>query len=118
MRKIVTLLPVLVLLCASAFGQNRPITGQVTDENGNPVPFASIKIKNTNTGTSANAIGEFTINAKTGDVLTITAVNFKPREVSVTAASSVSASLTKSTDVIDEVVVTAQGIRKKPREIG
>ena len=118
MRKILALLAVLVLYCIPAWAQTRAITGQVRDDNGNPVPFASIKIKNTNLGTSANIRGEFTINAKTGDVLVISAVNFTDREVAVTSDASVSVNLAKADDVIDEVIVTAQGIRKRPRELG
>jgi TonB-linked SusC/RagA family outer membrane protein len=118
MRKILALLAVLVLYCIPAWAQTRAITGQVRDDNGNPVPFASVKIKNTNLGTSANIRGEFTINAKTGDVLVISAVNYTDREVAVTSDASVSVSLVKADDVIDEVIVTAQGIRKRPRELG
>ena len=45
MRKILSLLAVLMLYCALAYSQTRPISGQVRDDEGNPIPFASIKIK-------------------------------------------------------------------------
>src|SRR3954468_7857265 len=107
MRKILSLLAVLVLYCALAFGQNRAISGQVRDENGSPIPFASVKIKGTNSGTSANSNGEFTLNAKTGDVLVVSAVNFGSKEVKVSSENSVSVGLSKTEEVIDEVIVTA-----------
>ena len=58
----------LMLFSVLAIAQTRPIAGRVLDEKGQPVAGASIAIKGTNTGTAANASGDFTINAKTGDV--------------------------------------------------
>ena len=117
MRKF-TLLAALMLFAALAFCQSRSIKGQVLDEKGIPVPFATVKIKGGNAGTSADANGKFTINAKTGDVLIISAINFSAVERTVDETSTVNASLKSIAGVIEEVVVTAQGIRKKPREIG
>src|SRR5689334_18841834 len=105
MRKIVSLLTVLVLLCTYSFAQNRTVTGTVRDDKGSPIPFASIKIKNTNSGTSADANGDFSISAKTGDVLVISAVSYGQKEVTVTSASTVSVGLTKGNEMIDEVIV-------------
>jgi TonB-linked SusC/RagA family outer membrane protein len=117
MRKL-TLLAVLMLCTVLAFSQSRSITGKVRDEKGNPIPFATIKIKGSKAGTSANANGDFTINVKTGDVLVISAINFAAQERPIGSESSLEVSLQNSAGVIEEVVVTAQGIRKKPREIG
>jgi TonB-linked SusC/RagA family outer membrane protein len=117
MRKF-TLLAVLMVCTALAFAQSRSITGQILDENGTPVPFATIKIKGTTVGTSADANGKFTVQAKTGDILVASAINFSSVEKAVDVGLTLNFSLQSSTGVIEEVVVTAQGIRKKPREIG
>src|SRR5687768_2218771 len=114
MRKFLTLLAVLMLYVL-AYAQTRPIKGQVRDENGNVVPFATVKIKGTNAGTSADANGSFTINAKEGDVLQVSAVNFAGRDVTVSSSESVTVALGKADGMIDEVVVTAQGIRRRPK---
>jgi len=118
MRKILPLLAVLMLFCALAYSQTRAVSGQVKDDEGNPVPFASVKIKGTNTGTSADANGNFTITSKTGDVLVISAVNYSERQYRVESSSTVFVSLAKGSSLIDEVVVTAQGIRRRPKELG
>lgn len=108
----------LLVLQAFVLAQTRTITGQVKDEKGSPVSFASVKVKGTNSGTSADAQGVFSISAKTGDVLVISAVDFAEKQVTVGTSESVSVSLAKSDRMIDEVVVTAQGIRRKPKELG
>ena len=100
------------------FAQSRVITGRVTDEAGAGIAGASVVIKGTSTGVSADASGAFRINAKTGDVLVISATNYGQLEQRVGSGSNYTVSLTRSSALIDEVIVTAGGIRTKRREIG
>ncbi len=117
MRKILSLLAVLVLWSVLAFAQNRVITGQVKDDKGEPVPFASVTVKGTNRGTSTDANGNFRIEAASGEVLVISAVGSKEREVAVGSSTTYSVSLEKSGN-LQEVVVTALGVQKQPKELG
>ena len=117
MRKILSLLAVLVLWSVFAFAQNRVITGQVKDDKGDPIPFASVTIKGTNKGTTTDANGNFRIEAKSGDVLLISAVGSKEREVAVGSSNSYNVALDKSGN-LQEVVVTALGVTKQPKELG
>lgn len=107
----------MLLFCAVAFSQ-QSIRGRVTDESGKPVPYASIKIKGTNAGTAADADGNFSISVQRGAVLTVSAVNFGTKEVTVGNAAIVDVSLATAQGTIDEVVVTAQGIRRRAKELG
>src|SRR4051812_31407395 len=118
MRKFLALLAVLLLHCVLAYSQSRLISGLIKDDSGNPIPFATVRVKGKNTGTSADENGKFSINASTGDILLVSAVNFSSKEMKVDASSSMNFSLAKGTDLIDEVVVTAQGIRRRPKELG
>src|SRR5665213_1602657 len=49
-----------------AFSQQVTISGKITDENNKPIPFASVYIKNTTKGTSANSEGEYILQLKPG----------------------------------------------------
>lgn len=119
MRKIVSLLMVLMLSNVLAFSQSRVITGRVTGDDNQPVSGATVNVKGSTTTVSADANGDFRINAKTGDVLVITATNYGTKEARVGSGNSVSVSLTRESALIDEVVVsTALGVRKQPRELG
>lgn len=118
MRKLFTLLAVLLLYVATATAQSRTITGQVKDENGKPVPFATVQVKGDLTGVSADAQGNFKINAQTRDVLVVSAVNFSTKEIAVPATGSISVTIETIATTETEVVVTAQGIRRRPRELG
>lgn len=117
MRKILSLLAVLVLCSVFAFGQNRVITGQVKDDKGDPIPFASVAIKGSNKGTTTDVNGNFRIEGKTGDVLVISAVGLKEREVAVGSSNTYNVALEKSGN-LQEVVVTALGVQKQPKELG
>ena len=119
MRKFASLFTMLMLFTALAFGQNRTITGTVTDEAGTPVPSASVRIKNTNTGVAADNAGVFRIQAKTGDVLVITGANIDGAvEVTVGTDNTVSVQVKRKVTTETEVVVTALGIRRRPKEVG
>ena len=51
--------------------QNKTISGKITDVGGNPIPGATVVINNSNQGTFADALGQFTISAPETATLTI-----------------------------------------------
>ncbi|MDB5232504.1 MAG: outer membrane protein nutrient binding [Chitinophagaceae bacterium] len=106
MRKHFTLCVVLLLMAAQLFAQTRKITGKVTDEKGMPVEAASVQIKGTNSGVSADAQGNFSINAKSGDVLVFRATNFGTSEMKLGNQATVKASLVRGDGLMENVIVT------------
>jgi len=117
MSRILSLLTILLMYGAVAMAQTKTVTGTVIDEKGTPIPFASILIQGTSKGTTSNEQGRFTIDAQAGAVLVISATGMEAETITVKAASNYSVSLKKS-GILDEVVVTALGIRRKPKELG
>lgn len=118
MRKILSLLAVMLLTWSVATAQTREIQGRVTDEQGAAVEGASILIKGTTTGVAADAQGNFRISAKNGDVLVISATNFGTREYTISQSTTrVDIKLARGTAVIDEVVVTALGQRRTRNQV-
>ncbi|MBD0278778.1 MAG: TonB-dependent receptor plug domain-containing protein, partial [Flavisolibacter sp.] len=109
MRKIASLLTMLMLLCILAFSQTRTVTGTVRDQNGNPIPFATIAIKGTTTAVAADQNGAFSIQVAPNQRLVITAANFQGTEI---AATGTTVNATLSSQAMNEVVVTALGIRR------
>jgi len=119
MRKIAFLLSMLMLLCTFAFGQFRTVTGQVKDEKGDPVPFASVKLKGSKKGTAADASGMFTIevNRDGSSGLIVSSQGFEEKEVAVGSSNYVEVNL-KSTGQLKEVVVTtALGIKRSKNKL-
>ncbi|TMI74234.1 MAG: SusC/RagA family TonB-linked outer membrane protein [Bacteroidetes bacterium] len=116
MRKSASLTAVLLLLCAIAFAQTRTISGQVKDIKGDPVPFANISIKGTNTGVSADISGNFKIDARTGQVLVVSSTSFAEQEVTVGDSPTLTITLQPQGN-LQEVVVTALGIRRTRNQL-
>jgi len=118
MRKCLSLLAVLVLSASLAFSQTKPITGKLTDAQGQPVPFLTVKVKGSRTGVSADADGNYTIKAKAGDILVISGTGVTTQEVTVTEAPTMDVQVTRATTAMTEVVVTALGIQRQAKELG
>ena len=77
MRKTLSLLTMLILSSALAWSQTKTVTGQVTDEKNNPVPFASIREKTTTTGVAADQEGNFSISVGAQATLVVSAAGFE-----------------------------------------
>ncbi len=120
MRKFVTALLVLLFLQFSqtALAQEQTITGTVLSEDNTPIDGASVLIKGKTSGTQTRTGGKFTITASPGDVLTVSAVGFKNREIKVGNSSTISTTLERKEGELGEVVVTALGIKKEQRSLG
>jgi TonB-linked SusC/RagA family outer membrane protein len=98
------------------FAQEKTISGVVSDENSMPLPTATVLVKGTANGTSTDFDGNYSITANTGDVLVFSYVGYADQEVTVGASNNISVSLQLDSQ-LDEVVVTALGIKKKKDEI-
>ncbi|MBC7874013.1 MAG: TonB-dependent receptor plug domain-containing protein, partial [Ferruginibacter sp.] len=118
MRKFASLFTMLMLFAALAFGQNRTISGSVTDEKGDALPGASVTIKGTRTGVSADNTGQFRILAKTGDILVASGAGLEPTEATVGTGSTITISVKRLVLTGTEVVVTALGQTRQPKELG
>ena len=108
----------LAMFCVTSFAQNKQVTGKVVDDKGGPVSGASVIIKGTSRGVPANADGVFTITAKPGEVLVVSATNFTNTEVRVGNQSNMMVTLKPGSNVMEEVVITALGQSSKKAKVG
>jgi len=117
MRKLTLLFLSTCLFCALQTWAQNSVTGQVTDANGLPIPGATIKIKNSKSGTTTAADGSFKLNVPANGVLVISGVGFQTVETAV-SGSTVNISLKQSDQSLSEVVVTALGIKREKKALG
>jgi TonB-linked SusC/RagA family outer membrane protein len=118
MRKIVSLLTLLLLFTITAWCQGK-ISGTVRDQNGDIVPFATINVKGTKVSVAADANANFSIPAKSGDVLTISAVGVQTTQVTVGNSPTISVVMTRTTgNITDVVVTTALGVQRQAKSLG
>ena len=108
----------LVLCSILAFAQTKVVSGRVTDEQGQPVPFASVRVKSSKQGVSADADGNYSIRVKPGDVLVISGTGIAQKEATVGDAATLNVTVSRSSANLTEVVVTSLGIKKEARSLG
>ncbi|MBS1666979.1 MAG: SusC/RagA family TonB-linked outer membrane protein [Bacteroidetes bacterium] len=85
------------------------VKGKVTDEKGEPLVGASVTVKGTNKGTTADAQGEFKIQANKGDVLVVSFLGYNSSEIIVTSQTNIKVSLQPHIKEADQVVVVGYG---------
>jgi TonB-linked SusC/RagA family outer membrane protein len=118
MRKFASLLTMLMLLSALAFGQTRTVTGQIRDDKGDPIPFATVQETGTKNATKADGNGAFIIKIKSGSSLTVTAAGHESKTVTPGTGSLTVVLAVKAGENVEVVVTTALGIKKRPKEVG
>ena len=98
-----------------AFSQ-QSISGSVTDENGVPLPGATVVVAGSNIADVTDFDGNFTINATIGDTIEASYVGYSSNSQTVTSAT-LNFVLSQSTE-LDEVIITAQGVARKEKALG
>ncbi len=118
MRKFASLLAVLMLFNALAFGQTRTVSGQVRDDKNEGVPFATITETGSTNRAKADANGFFSIKIKGGSSITVTGAGFEAKTLTP-ASNSIQVTLASKDEQLKEVVVTtALGVKRRPKETG
>ncbi len=93
------------------------IHGHVKGPDGNPAAGVNVVLKKTGKGTVTDADGNFSINAKKGDVIVISGVGFTTEQF-VVGDGPIAVSLKEGSTQLEDVVVTALGIKKQARAVG
>ena len=114
--KLTSLLVCLMMLPMMAFAASK-VTGTVTDSNGDPLIGVSVIIKGTQMGTQTNIDGEYSINASSGDVLKFSYIGYTTQEIKVASATTINVTMQEDNKVLDEVVVTALGIKRSEKAL-
>ncbi|GAA4452081.1 SusC/RagA family TonB-linked outer membrane protein [Nibrella saemangeumensis] len=99
--------------------QDRTITGKVTSaEDGSAIPGASVVVKGTARGTNTDATGTYRIQASTGQTLTVSFIGTQSQNITVGNSDVVNVILRQEASTLNEVVVTALGVKKEKRQLG
>ncbi|MGK6351710.1 SusC/RagA family TonB-linked outer membrane protein [Parapedobacter sp. DT-150] len=93
------------------------INGTVTDASG-PVPGVTVSIPGTTRGTQTNAEGQYAIQASAGETLQFSIVGYQTQTISVGTSATINVTLEEDAGQLDEVVITAMGIQRAPKELG
>lgn len=108
------LMILLFLTSTSVFAQKVTITGTVTDENGSPLPGATVRVKGIAQGTTTGADGKYSVDVSSTNVtLVFSFVGYTAKEIPVQNQTSINVSLAPDILGLQEVVVVGYGTQKK-----
>ena len=111
---------VFALGISTMVAQTRTITGKITaSSDGTGIPGVNIQVKGSQKGTSSNASGTYSLEVSgASPVLSITSIGFDAQEIKVGNRNVVDVVMTSSTQELNEVVVTALGIKREEKSLG
>lgn len=121
MKRLCVFLACLVLVGINLVqAQTVRITGTVkSSEDGMPIPGVSVVVKGTTTGGTTNADGLYEINvAANAQTLVFSFVGMKTQEVAIGGRAVIDVTLESESLQVEELVVTAFGIKRNPKELG
>ncbi|SFS60402.1 SusC/RagA family TonB-linked outer membrane protein [Lutibacter maritimus] len=106
----------LALVVQISFAQGKTVTGKISDASG-PLPGVTVVVKGTKVGTQSDFDGNYSITANAGAVLQYSFIGMQTVEKTVGSSNVINVVMQESAEALEEVVVTALGIKRKPKEL-
>ena len=111
-----------ITLCLFFFGATflnaQTASGQLLDENGEPLIGANIIVQGTDVGTITDVDGKFSLPANAGDVLVVSYIGYLEQRITVEDGGMISVSMVPDAQALSEVVVVGYGTRKRSHNTG
>ena len=96
---------------------DKQIRGKVTDETGEPLIGVNIQVQGSASGVITDIEGQYSIEAPVGSTLNFTYIGYTPQNVKVTDRSVYNVTLATAVEQLNEVVVTALGIKREQKAL-
>ncbi len=119
MKKMLLFFVVFLAMMNMTYAQQQLVAGKVTGSDGAPLPLVTIQIKGTTKGTTTDANGNYKLSIDGNSaVLIFRSVGYQNKEVSATGGSALNVILLADNKNLEEVVVTALGIKREKKSLG
>ena len=100
-------------------GKERTVSGNVVDSKGEPLIGVSVLIKGTTSGSITDFDGNYKVSTnETNPIIVFSYIGYKSQEIPLNGQTSINVILQDDTQVIEEVVVTALGIKRERKALG
>ena len=119
MKMVIGFLGIFFITLAGQAQNKLIVSGVVTDmESGSLLPGVNVLVKNTQRGTMTDFDGKYTVEASVGEVLVFSYLGFNTLEIVVDQKTKINVAMTINNEQLDEVVITALGIKKEVKSLG
>ena len=100
-----------------AVAQSQTVSGTITEaETGMPLPGVTVMEKGTSNGTSTDFDGNFSLDVGDDATLVLSMIGYVTQEIPITGGD-INVEMTTDTEALDEVVVTALGIKRESKAL-
>jgi len=110
MKKIKNVLLVALFFVSALVIAQTTVSGTVVDENGEPLPGASVVEKGTSNGSATDFDGNFTLNVKTPSTLVVSFISYGSKNISVTEGGDLGKIKLFPDNVLDEIIIIGNGV--------
>jgi TonB-linked SusC/RagA family outer membrane protein len=119
-KKLLLVFIMFLVLFGNVFAQERNISGRITSAaDGSPLPGVNVVVAGTTSGTISDVNGKYSIKVPAGsNVLEFTFVGMKPYSATIGVSATIDVAMENSEAMLDEVVVTALGIKRQTKALG
>ena len=107
----------LIAIPVTLLAQNKTVTGTVTENNGNPIPGATITVKNSTQAVASDVNGKFTLRVAENATIIVSAIGYKTQTIDVAGNSTLQVKLAEDVSRLDEVVVTGLSTSVKRKNL-
>ena len=115
-KKICMAIGILASMLVAAHAQ-QTVTGIVTDANG-PIPGVTVAVQGSTRATQTDTDGHYAIQASQDETLVFSIIGYARQAIAVSGSATINVTLEEDAGQLDEVVVTALGIQRAPKELG
>ncbi|MEZ4810108.1 MAG: TonB-dependent receptor [Allomuricauda sp.] len=112
------LLYLFLLACGVMQAQNVTVSGVVSDDQGAPIPGATVFVQNTTNGTTTDFDGNYVITAPSNGVLEFRYLGFVTQTININGRTQINVSLSEDTQQLEEVVVIGYGTMERANVTG
>ncbi|HPM18540.1 MAG TPA: SusC/RagA family TonB-linked outer membrane protein, partial [Bacteroidales bacterium] len=119
-KKLLLFLTLLTFIVSGVLAQDRTISGVVSSaDDGSPLPGVNVRVQGSTLGTITDAQGRYTLRVPSGfNTLEFSFIGMESRTETIGESNTINIAMESSSQVLDEVVVTALGIERKVRAVG
>ncbi|WP_223580512.1 SusC/RagA family TonB-linked outer membrane protein [Sphingobacterium sp. GVS05A] len=108
-----------MILTSVAFAQEKKVSGRVTGVDGKPLAGVTIAVQGTNTATQTDVNGNYSLSVPTGKIIVFRSVGYADKTLIVKEGQSAfNITLDGSDNALEEVVITALGVKKEKKSVG
>lgn len=108
---------IMIIPVSKSAPEKKKITGVVKDANGEPLIGVNVSVRGSSVGTITNIDGEFSLQAAKGDVVEFSYIGYTSSYQKIADAASLTVVMGEDAQALDEVVVTALGIKRSEKAL-